>query len=74
MQALESFLYLIGKQGISYQGTQKTAANSDALWNPENLLGIVWQVTHCYLLFYEHICSMLPRLLVYETYNSKWID
>ena len=30
-QALNKILYLIGKQGISYQGTQKTAANSDTL-------------------------------------------
>ena len=31
VQALDRILYLIAKQGISYQGTQKTAANSDAL-------------------------------------------
>ena len=31
VQALDRILYLIGKQRISYQGTQKTAANSDAL-------------------------------------------
>ena len=31
VQALVRILYLIGKQGISYPGTQKTAANSDAL-------------------------------------------
>ena len=30
-QALDRILYLIVKQGISYQGTQKTAANSDLL-------------------------------------------
>ena len=31
VQALDMILYLIGKERISYQGTQKTAANSDAL-------------------------------------------
>ena len=31
VQALDRILYLIAKQGIFYQGTQKTAANSDAL-------------------------------------------
>ena len=31
VQALDRILYLFGKQGISYQGTQKTAANSDTL-------------------------------------------
>ena len=31
VQALVRILYLIGKPGISYPGTQKTAANSDAL-------------------------------------------
>ena len=31
VQALDRILYLIEKQGISYQGTQKTAANSDTL-------------------------------------------
>ena len=31
VQALDRILYLIGKKSISYQGTQKTVANSDAL-------------------------------------------
>ena len=31
VQTLDRILYLIGKQGISYQGIQKTAANSDLL-------------------------------------------
>ena len=31
VQALDRILYLIGKQEISYQGTQKTAPNSDTL-------------------------------------------
>ena len=30
-QGLDRILYLVGKQGISYQGTQKIAANSDGL-------------------------------------------
>ena len=31
VQALDRILYLTGKQGISYQEQQKTAANSDTL-------------------------------------------
>ena len=59
VQALDRVLYLIGKQRISYQGTQKAAANSNALLNPGNFLGIVWQVKHRYRLLYEHIRSTL---------------
>ena len=36
----------MGKQGISYQETQKAAANSDTLWNQENFLATVRQVKH----------------------------
>ena len=49
IQALDRFLYVIGKQGISYQETQKPAVNSAILWNPGNFLAIVWQVKHLYL-------------------------
>ena len=35
-QALDRIFYFIRKQGISYQETQKAAANSDTLWNPGN--------------------------------------
>ena len=42
--------YLIGKQGISYQDTQQTTANSGILWNPRNFLTIVRQVALHYLL------------------------
>ena len=31
VEALDRILYLIGKQRISYQWTQETAANSDTL-------------------------------------------
>ena len=31
VRALNRILFLIGKQGISYQGTQKKTANSDTL-------------------------------------------
>ena len=31
VKVLDKIPYLIGKQGISYQGTQKIAANSDTL-------------------------------------------
>ena len=61
VQASDRILYLIGKQGISYQETQKTAANIDTLWNPENFLAIVWQLKHRYLLLYEHINSGLGK-------------
>ena len=61
VQALDRILYLIGKERISYQWTQKTAANSDALWNPVNFLAIVRQVKHHYLLLYGHIRSTLRK-------------
>ena len=50
VEALDRILYLIGKLGISYQGTHEAAANSDTLWNPGNFFAIIWQVTHWYLL------------------------
>ena len=56
VQALDRILYLIGKYEISYQETQKAAANGDALWNPGNFLTVVQQVNH---LLYEYICSTL---------------
>ena len=31
VEALDRILYLIGKQGISYRGTQERTVNSDAL-------------------------------------------
>ena len=65
VQALYTIPYLIGKQRISYQGTQNTAANSDALRNPGIFLGIVRQVQHRYLLLYEHICSTLRKDFFY---------
>ena len=55
VKALDRMLYLIEQKGISYQGTQETAANSYTLRNPRNFLAIARQVTHCYLLLYEHI-------------------
>ena len=55
VKTLDRMLYLIGKQRISYKGTQETAANSDTS------LAIVWQVTHCYLLLYEHTDSPLRK-------------
>ena len=55
VKVLDKIPYLIGKQGISYQGTQKIAANSDTFWDPGNFLAINRQVTHCNLLLYEHI-------------------
>ena len=36
IQALDRILYLIGKQGISYQGTQKLAANRTPCGIQEN--------------------------------------
>ena len=56
---------MIGKQRISYQGTQKTAASSDALWSPRNFLAIVRQVKHRYLLLYEQIRSTLRKDFFY---------
>ena len=61
VQALDRILYLTGKQGISYQGAQKTAANSDNLWNTGKFLAIVRQDKHCYLLLYKCIRSTLLK-------------
>ena len=61
VHALDKILYLFGKQGISYQGTQKTTVNSDTLRNPGKFLAIVWQVKHCYLLLYECFRSTLLK-------------
>ena len=57
VQALDRILYLIGKQGISCQGAQNTAADNQTLWNAGKILAIVRQVKHCYLLVYERINS-----------------
>ena len=70
-QALDRIFYFIRKQGISYQETQKLAANSDTLWNPGNFLAIVWQVKHLYLLLYEHISSTLRRQSFYMSPTSQ---
>ena len=63
--------YLIGKQGISYQGTQETASNGDTLWNSGIFLAIARQVTHCYLLLYEHIHSPLQKDISYMSPASQ---
>ena len=69
-------LYLIGKQGISYQGTQETASNGDTLWNSGIFLVIARQVTHCYLLLYQHINWPLQKDISYMSPASqnKFID
>ena len=76
VQALDRILYLIGKQRISYKGTQKTPANSDAIQNPGNFLAIVPQVKHRYLLLYKHICSTLGKDFFYmsPTNQNELID
>ena len=76
VEALDKMLYMIWKQGISYQGTQEIAVNSDTLWNSGYFSVNVWQVTHCYLLLYEHIHSFTTakRRLLYESNKSKLID
>ena len=71
VQALGKILYLIGKQRISYQGTQKTSANSDALRNSGNFLAIVRQVKHRYLLLYEHIHSTLRKDFFYMSPTNQ---
>ena len=71
VQPLDRILYLIWKQGISCQGVQKTAANSDTLWNPRNFLAIVRQVKHRHFLFYEHIRSTLQKDLFYMSQPSQ---
>ena len=71
IKALDRILYLIGNQGIFSRGTQKTAVNSDILWNPGSFLAIVWQVTHCYLLLYEHIYLPLLKDVSYMSPASQ---
>ena len=70
VKALDRTLYLIGKQGIFHWGIQYTAAISDTLWNPGNFLEIIWQITHCYLLPYEHIHSPLRKDVSYMSPKS----
>ena len=70
-QALDRIFYFIRKQGISYQETQKAAANSDTLWNPRNFLAIVRQVKHLCLLLYEHIRSTLQNDFFYMSPTSQ---
>ena len=71
VQALDRILCLIGKQEISYQEAQKTAANSDTLWNPWNVLAIFRQVKHRYLWIYEHIHSTLQKPTSTWVHQSK---
>ena len=53
LEALDRISYLIGMQISSDRGTQETAEIQ------VNVLAIVWQVTRCYLLPYEHVHSPL---------------
>ena len=76
VEALDRTLYLIGKQGISDRATQETAGNSYTLWNLGNSLEILWQVSHCYLLMYEHIHLLLRKDFSYmgATSQNELID
>ena len=49
------------KKEVSFQGTRKTAANSDILPYPGNFLPIVRKAKYRYLLLYEHIHSILRK-------------
>ena len=71
VQDLDRIFYLIGKQGISYQETQKAIANSDILWNPGNILAIIRHVKHLYLLLYEHIRTTLQKDIFYMIPTSQ---
>ena len=57
VQALDRILYLIWKQGISYQGVQKIAANSDTLWNPWNLNIATFYFMSTFVQHYKKTCS-----------------
>ena len=59
VQASDRIFYLVEKQGSSYQGIQKSSANSDSLWNAGKFLAILWQVKNRHLLLCEHIHSTL---------------
>ena len=67
VQALDMIFYLIGKQRISYQETQKAATNSGTLWKPGNFPAI-WgklNISIFYLMstFVQH----------YEKASSTWV-
>ena len=69
-EALGRILYLIWKKGISYQGTQERATNSDALWNPGSasytLLSLIlwaqWFMKRLTSLTSQNECSTLVPL------------
>ena len=70
IKALDRILYLIGNQGIFYRGTQ----NSCKQWHlvkSRKFLAIAWQVTHCYLLLYEHIYLPLRKDISYMSPASQ---
>ena len=72
VEALDRILYLTGKQRISYRWMDTgNAANSDTLLNPGNFLVIIQQVTHCYLLHYEHIHLPLRKDVSYINLVSQ---
>ena len=71
VKAFDRKLYLIGKKGIFYWGTQETATNSDTLRTPGNVLAIAWQVTHCCLLLYERIHSLSPKDISHMSPTSQ---
>ena len=53
------------------QGTCKQLTNGSILWNPGNVLATVRQITHCYLLSYEHIHSLLRKDVSYMSPASR---
>ena len=65
VEALDRISYLIGKQDISYWGTQETAAISVNLWNPRNFLAIGREVGHCRLLLHQPIHSPFRKGVSY---------
>ena len=71
VEVLDRVLYLIGKQGMFYQGTQETAANSNTLWNIGNFLAVVRPVTQHYLLLFENIDSTLRKDFFYMSPTSQ---
>ena len=71
IETFDRMLYLIKKQGISYQGTQGTAPSNDTMWNLGTLSAVIWQVLHCYHFFYEHVNSPFWKNLSYMSSTSQ---
>ena len=63
-------LYLIGKQGISYRGTQETTANSDTLLKSRKLL-CNFSASYTLLSFTLCVNSFTIKKIIFQCDSSK---